>query len=219
MNIVISGTTSGLGEHLANFFLSRQHNVFGFSRSSSTISHQNYTHVTVDFSKPDLLHSKITDQLTSVDMLINNAGIFDCGDFNKMDTDLIINMVNTNFTGVLLFTSFMIPLLSNSSHIFFINSVSGLHDIPQQSVYSSTKHALKTFASILGSELSPKTKVTSLFPGGMNTPLWDAYPEFHSNISELLDPQSISQLIDFLVSQPTNTIFKNIELFPDIEWH
>ena len=49
--------------------------------------------------------------------------------------------------------------------MFFINSVAGLEQLENQSVYCATKHGLTGFAGVLGKELQDKRiKVTSIHP-------------------------------------------------------
>ena len=55
--------------------------------------------------------------------------------------------------------------MNTGSKMFFINSVAGLEQLENQSVYCATKHGLTGFAGVLGKELQDKRiKVTSIHP-------------------------------------------------------
>jgi 3-oxoacyl-[acyl-carrier protein] reductase len=77
------------------------------------------------------------------------------------------------------------------------------------------------FGDTLAQELLPKgVLVTTICPGGIDTPLWDSdknpYP---GDKTRIMQPQEIVDLIEFLVNQPKGTLHKKIVMFPTNEWH
>ena len=60
--------------------------------------------------------------------------------------------------------------------------------------------------------------MTSIHPGGINTTLWKKF-KLHKNKNKLINSKDIAKLIEFIYKSPTNLEYKNIKLFPDIEWH
>jgi len=74
---------------------------------------------------------------------------------------------------------------------------------------------------VLGHELrGNKIKVTSIFPGGINTSLWNqSNPYLGGDVSELLNPAALVSMINFVVEQNSNVEIKEIKVFPEIEWH
>ena len=107
------------------------------------------------------------------------------------------------------------------SRIFFINSVSGLNDITGESLYGASKHALTGFAGVLGEELRPRgIKVTSIHPGGIDTPLWSRdIPYPCGDVSKAISPIELAKVIDFVCESKFNIEYKTIKMFPDTEWH
>lgn len=69
MNIVITGTSDGIGKATAEKFLSLGHKVFGIDVCDSTITDVNYIHIKKDIRDEEL------PNIENVDILINNAGI------------------------------------------------------------------------------------------------------------------------------------------------
>ena len=109
--------------------------------------------------------------------------------------------------------------MKEPSRIIFINSVAGLEELENQSIYCASKHGLTGFAGVLSKELQKrKIKVTSIHPGGINTPLWNG-SDFHDDLTKLLDPKEIAKLIAFICDSQQNVEYKTIKMFPDIEWH
>lgn len=69
MNILITGTSQGIGKAIAEHFLREGHKVFGIDRQAAAISHENYTHYQCDIRDYDKLPN-----IQNVQILINNAG-------------------------------------------------------------------------------------------------------------------------------------------------
>ena len=154
-----------------------------------------------------------------IDLLIHNAASFSLQKFEKESTYKISQMIETNLKAPMILTGQMLPFMKEGSKIFFINSVAGLEEIENQSVYCATKYGLTAFAGVLGKELKDRgIKVTSFHPGGINTPLWDNIG-FHADTSKLLDPNDVAELVLNTYNAPKNMVLKTVQFFPDMEWH
>ena len=70
MNILITGSSRGMGREIAIKFLSEGHSVFGIDISESSINDTNYRHYIRDISKDEL-----PDIPNDIHVLINNAGM------------------------------------------------------------------------------------------------------------------------------------------------
>ena len=103
----------------------------------------------------------------------------------------------------------------------FINSVAGLREIQNQSLYCASKAALKSFAGIIGQELrARKIKVSSIHPGGINTTLWNEQNPYPcGNADDALDPSIVADAVFHIAEVPHTTEIKTITMFPEVEWH
>ena len=80
MNILITGTSQGIGEAIALLFLKNGHTVYGIDRKSQSITHTNYTHYVCDVRDREHL-----PEIEDIDILINNAG-------TQNEADIDINL-------------------------------------------------------------------------------------------------------------------------------
>jgi NAD(P)-dependent dehydrogenase (short-subunit alcohol dehydrogenase family) len=223
-NAVITGTSRGLGLLLAHHFLNAGWKVWGLCRTpeSQILSSPDYTHVPLDISDKSAVINFFASQTTTFDLIINNAAVFKMASIDETDFDTIDRIIDTNVKGAMYVTKAGAQKMNVGGRIIFINSVAGLEEIDMQSVYCASKHALTAFAGVIGKEMRGRgVKVTSIHPGGMNTPLWnDSNPYPASGLKSLaLDTREIARVIDHVMSAPDNTEYKTIKLFPMVEWH
>lgn len=81
MKVLITGTSSGIGEATARLFLGMGHKVIGIDRKTATIKDSNYTHWIVDIRDKNNL-----PYYSDIDILVNNAGTVDPDE--SIDTNL-----------------------------------------------------------------------------------------------------------------------------------
>lgn len=218
---LITGTSSGLGETIAKHLLANDWVVIGLSRGKSTIINSCYTHYKVDISDSQAVKNLFTSLNSfKFDLLINNSAVFEYVSFNKTPVQTIDNIIDINLKGSMYVTKNALHLMNKNSRIIFINSVAGLEELENQSIYCASKYGLTAFAGVLGKELRGESiKVTSIHPGGINTPMWDSNKDFHDDLTKLIDPQQIADMITFICNSQQNIEYKTIKMFPDIEWH
>lgn len=83
MNILITGTSGGIGKAIAEEFLKNGHAVIGIDSRAQSIAHARYTHFCAD------IFSDALPEAADVEILINNAGVQDSG------RDIDINLKGT----------------------------------------------------------------------------------------------------------------------------
>ena len=218
---LITGTSRGLGLQLASTLLAAGWNVIGLSRSC-TIVHKNYSHYNIDISNSEQLLEVFKNlRGIKVDLLVNNAALFTNCPFADTSVNDIKSIIDTNVIGTMMVTHHSIELLVDGSTIIFINSVAGLNDLIGQSVYCASKHALTSFAGVLGQELrGKKIRVSSIHPGGMNTTLWNStnpYPA--GDVQDAMPISDVVDVIKMIIDSNHKIDFKTVTMFPLIEWH
>ena len=80
MNVLITGTSQGIGEAIALQFLKNGHTVYGIDRQKQSITHASYTHYVCDVRDREHL-----PEIDDIDILINNAG-------TQNEADIDINL-------------------------------------------------------------------------------------------------------------------------------
>lgn len=217
--VLITGSSRGLGKDLSNYFINLGYNVLGLSRSFMP-SDKNYTHVQVDISDYNELKKSLSN-VEKIDLLINNAAIFTMKKFSKCGYEEIQKIIDINLKGTMYVTQLILPKLKENSKIVFINSVAGLEEIENQSLYCASKYGLTAFAGVLGKELrDKKIKVISIHPGGINTSLWNEHnPYPPGNVKEAMNPNAIVEIISHVVHSKYDIDYKTVKMFPSIEWH
>ena len=218
--ILITGTTSGVGAKIAYDYIEKGWNVIGFSRGESIFQYSNYKHFQVDIGNPYYLND-VFEQIGNIDILVNNAAVFKMKSFSQTSIDEIDDMIDINLKGAMYVTKFALQKMERGSRIFFINSVAGLEELENQSAYCASKHGLTGFAGVLGEELRSRgIKVTSIHPGGIDTPLWSRdIPYPCGDVSKAISPMELVKVIDFVYNRQFNIEYKTIKMFPDTEWH
>ena len=83
MNVLITGTSSGIGKGCAKYFLKNGHKVYGFDRKESTIEHPDYKHYCLDIRDKEMY-----PELPPMQIVINNAGV-------QNEDDIDINLKGT----------------------------------------------------------------------------------------------------------------------------
>ena len=160
-NIVITGTSRGIGFELAKQFAEKGHQVLALSRNTKPLSefnHKNITLISVDLSENSDLE-KVTDFVKNnwqqVDILINNAGKLINKPFTDLSSDDFSEVYKVNVFAVAELTKLMIPFMQKGSHVVTISSMGGIQGsmkFPGLAAYSSAKGAVITLSELLAEE-------------------------------------------------------------------
>lgn len=172
--IVITGTSSGIGLHLAKRFLYEGYSIVGLSRGNSLIVHDDYTHIICDITDNDSLHNAFFNiPKENIKGLICNAGIH--GPISAFKDTLFAhwrNTFETNLFGHACLSQLLIPtLIEHKGFIIYMSGGGAGFAKPCFSAYSTSKTALVRFAENLAEELTPHVLVYSVAPGANDTEL------------------------------------------------
>ena len=95
MKVLVTGTSRGIGQSIAQKLLEEGHQVIGTSRSDDHKfpDNQNYRHIACDLSKPEEVENlkAIFQDEEIPEVLINNAGMFAEADFDISDKEWLAN--------------------------------------------------------------------------------------------------------------------------------
>lgn len=220
--LVITGCSSGVGESIAIAFSQLGWNVIGISRDIVKLKAletrlDNFKFLQLDISN----YSEVEDAFRSIekiDVLVNNAAIFTTKPFIDCTAIEINSIIDTNLKGTMFCTLEAIKKIADG-RIINIGSVSGIHGIQNQAIYSASKFGVAGFTESIAQECVKRVRFTTISPGGIDTPLWNDKNPYHGDKTRLLKPSNITEAVKYIINLPENIVLKNMTLFPDNEWH
>jgi 3-oxoacyl-[acyl-carrier protein] reductase len=106
-----------------------------------------------------------------LDVLVNNAGVYQFAPIEEVNTELYSRLFNTNVLGTLLATREAVKLFGdNGGSVINIGSAVTELNVPTSSVYTATKGAVDSITAVLSKELGGrKIRVNSINPGMVET--------------------------------------------------
>lgn len=206
-NIIITGTSRGIGNELALKFANEGHNVLAISRKISPVlaKHENVTCLSVDLSKVKELQ-EVTKFLSSswkqVDIVINNAGAIVNKPFAETSVEDFKKVYEVNVFGIVSLTQVALPFLKKGSHVVTISSMGGIQGSMKfagLSAYSSSKGAVITLAELLSEEFKDQgISFNVLALGSVQTEmLAEAFPGYQAPLTA---PEMADYIKDFALT-------------------
>lgn len=192
-NVIITGTSRGIGFELAQVFANNNCKVLALSRNTSTlekIQHPNITTLGVDITKEEALEeidAYIKTNWKQVDILINNAGMLLNKDFEQTSTNDFIDVYKVNVFAVAALIQTALPYFVKNSHVVTISSMGGIQGSVKfsgLSAYSSSKGAVITLSELLAEEYREKGYAFNVLAiGAVQTEmLEEAFPGYQAPV-------------------------------------
>lgn len=192
-NILITGTSRGIGLELALQFASKGHQVLALSRTipQALLGNENISCLSVDLAiESDL--QKVANYLAAtwkqVDAIIHNAGSLLLKPFAQTTQDDFENIYKVNVFGVATLTRVCLPYLKKGSHVVTISSMGGIQGslkFAGLSAYSSSKGAVITLSELLAEEYKDQGIAFNVLAlGAVQTEMFaEAFPGYQAPIS------------------------------------
>lgn len=190
MDILITGTSDGIGRATAEYFLERGHSVVGFDRKPPALVHPNYRHEILDICDADAYPEDVQPEI-----LVNNAGVQDSG------RDIEINLM-----GTIRITEKYAIANPRIRAVVMVGSASA-HTGSEFPEYAASKGGLLTYTKNAALRLAPRAVCNSIDPGGvltdLNRPVMED-PELWNQIMALTPlrrwatPEEIAEWIYFV---------------------
>jgi NAD(P)-dependent dehydrogenase (short-subunit alcohol dehydrogenase family) len=192
-NIIITGTSRGIGYELALQFAKAGHHVLAISRKTPQvlIENENITCLAVDLGKEEELvavEKFLSHKWSTVDVIIHNAGILILKPFAQTNQEDFENIYKVNVFGVANLTRLCLPYLKKGSHVVSISSMGGIQGSMKfagLAAYSSSKGAVITLSELLAEEYKEEGIAFNVLAlGAVNTEmLHEAFPGYEAPIS------------------------------------
>ncbi len=185
--IVITGAGVGLGRALARRFAADGETVVLLGRTLSKVQAvadeigERAMAVGCDVGSPDSVRAafaEIAKRHPRIDVLINNAALYEPFLIAEASDEQILGIINTNVAGPILCARSAIPMMGRGGHIINVSSESTEMTFPYLVLYQATKAGLERFSQGLNHELDGSgIKVTTVRAGQMieegKAPSWD----------------------------------------------
>jgi uncharacterized protein len=178
---LVTGASSGIGEAFARELAAKKTDLVLVARSQNKLEqlakelqeqYQIKTEVIVqDLTQANagqILFDKITAKGLTIDLLINNAGFGDYGEFCDRPLAKQIAMVQLNITVLLELTGLFLPIMKQrgSGGIINISSIAAFQPLPYMSVYAASKAFVLNFTEALWAENKDSgVNILALCPG------------------------------------------------------
>jgi len=191
-NIIITGTSRGIGYELALQFADAGHQVLAVSRKTpqALIGHPNITCLSVDLSTADL--SAVSDFLSkawkNVDAVVHNAGALILRPFAETTISDFEKIYKVNVFAMANLTQVCLPYLHKGSHVVTISSMGGIQGslkFPGLAAYTSSKGAVITLSELLSEEYKERGIAFNVLAlGSVQTEmLAEAFPGYEAPVS------------------------------------
>jgi len=233
--VIITGASSGIGEATAVMLAERGAKVVLGARGLNRLealarrimgAGGEVAYAQTDVRRREELTSLVKlalDRYDQIDVLVNNAGVMPVSPLDDLRVEDWENMVDINIKGVLYGIAAALPVFRKQGFGHFVNTAStaGHKTVPNQSVYSATKFAVRAISEGLRMEAGEKLRVTIISPGFVNTNFAEGVtnPEVRTQLENARDkfalpPEAVARAIVFAIEQPSDVDVNEIIVRP-----
>ncbi|WNG47198.1 SDR family oxidoreductase [Archangium minus] len=233
--VVITGASSGIGEATALLLAERGAKVVLGARRLDrleTLAERisgaggETAHARTDVKRREDLSNLVKlacDRYGKLDVLVSNAGVMPVSPLDDLRVEDWEEMIDINIKGVLYGIAAALPVFRKQGFGHFVNiaSTAGHRTVPNQSVYSGTKFAVRAISEGLRQEAGDKLRVTIISPGLVRTNFAEGVtnPEVKAQLAASRDkfampPDAIARAIAFALEQPADVDVNEIVIRP-----
>ena len=181
MKVLITGASSGIGKDMARILAKKADELVLVARNIDNlekIKKELEKDAKIEIISKDLSIEEnckeIHNQVQNVDILINNAGFGDCGNFTKTSLEKDIQMIKTNIIAYHILTKLYLTDMKekNSGKILNVASIAGFMPGPLMATYYATKNYVVKLSEGIREELKKehsKVQISILCPGPVET--------------------------------------------------
>ncbi|MGA7833084.1 MAG: glucose 1-dehydrogenase [Terracidiphilus sp.] len=221
---LVTGASKGIGAAIAHELAARGASVAVNYSGSKDAAEKVVTAINANGGKAIAVQANLSDpasakplvdtvatKLGPIDVLVNNAGIYEFGPLEAVTPEHFHKQFNLNVLGLLLVTQAALPHFNPAGgSIVNISSVAAV-GLPTASVYSATKGAVDSITVALSKELGPRQiRVNSINPGMIETEgvhaagfIGSDYQkqiEAETPLGRIGQPQDVATAVAFLAS-------------------
>ena len=150
------------------------------------------------------------------DLVVPAAGVAAIAPMEQTSPEDFAAIVDTNLTGVFLLIRALLPAMKERGRgwLFPILSLAARRGFPGWSAYCASKWGLRGLVAALREELQGTgVRITALYPGATDTPIWDRLPG-EWNRASMVPPQEVARALGFALESDPSTLVEEVHLGP-----
>jgi short-subunit dehydrogenase len=225
---IVTGGTKGIGRAIIKKFALSGFDIITCSRNQKDLDalklevEAEFKDSTIHTLKADLSQKSevldfarfCLDKKETVDVLINNTGVFIPGQISDEPEDNLEMMINTNLYSAYNLTRAVLPPMMKvkKGYIFNICSVASIMPYANGGSYSISKYAMLGMTKVLREEMKEHhIRVTAVLPGATLTASWDGVdlPE-----SRFMKSEDVADAVFGAYSLSRNSVVEEIVIRP-----
>lgn len=204
-NIIITGTSRGIGFELVKAFANEGHQVLAVSRNATPVTnlklktcHAFSCDITSEEDRSEVV-SYVKEHWDHVDVLINNSGYLVNKPFSELTIKDFRDSYEVNVFGAAAMIQLILPFFKKEGHVVNVSSMGGIQGslkFPGLAAYSSSKGALLTLTEVLAEEYKESGPAfNALALGAVQTEmLEEAFPGYQAPLTA---PQMADYIFNF----------------------
>ncbi|MFN0244498.1 MAG: SDR family oxidoreductase [Planctomycetota bacterium] len=152
----------------------------------------------------------------ALDVLVNNAGVFDVQPIEKLELATWKKNIEINLNGPFYVTQEALDALyeSDHAHVFNICSLAGKRGFPGSTAYSASKYGLRGFSDALREDVRPKgVRVSTIYPGQTDTGIFDGVPG-NWDRSKMNKPEDVAEVVWRAYKAPPSDNVDDVDVPP-----
>jgi short-subunit dehydrogenase len=225
-NVLLVGATGGIGSKTAKLLVSGGANVFLTGRNEAKLQQvANDCGISADRAfvldisqqtEVAALKEKYFQHLTTVDILVNAAGIGIIKTMDTLDETEFLRTLNCNLYAPFLLIKSFLPAMKEEKKGLIINIPGVLGKVPMAgaAAYSASKYGLVGMMQSIREELKrTNIRITNLFLGGVDSAFWDTI-DLKVQRDKMIQAEEAAKAIWFLCQQPDSGVVSEMVLQP-----
>lgn len=181
MKALVTGASSGIGRDIAIYLSKLGYDIIAVARDGTKLEklkeeiQTKLEIIAIDLDEIETCKELYkTVKFKNIDVLVNNAGFGDFGEFITTDLEKEISMINTNITAVHILTKLFLQdmVKKDKGYILNVSSIAGFMPGPLMATYYSTKSYTLRLTQAIDAELKKKksnVSISVLCPGPVKT--------------------------------------------------
>lgn len=205
---VVTGASSGLGKAIALALAGEGACVVGVARRFvarrlvEPLGAGTVAELQLDVTDESAVLERFAE-IGGVDILVNNAGLAVYESILQAKVADLRAMLDVHVVGAFLCARAVLPSMQarGGGHVVNVSSIAAFKTFASCAGYTAAKEGLRGLTRVLCEEARAlNVRVTGLYPGATDTPIWDSRPEFDR--SGMMLPERVAELIVEIVVRP-----------------